>query len=254
MTEYLNREYLFGSYPQAPVTDRALRGRLAELGGDSAGWEELNPKRLFRDLTVSGERYRGLTGGGVPQWFRFAPVRWRAVGRESRSLFLRAVHILDAQVFNRAVIRSRTENGLVWYSCPFTGSRGHLEEIAADLSDAGVPPANCFAGSCLDSWLQVSFRKAAFSDALALIPADGSAAIPCRTESLMIEGPQTRRFPAARIGETVCLTPYAAAAGCESPHCWYADGNEAPEGEGIRMSGDPCEIAGVQPVLQVYLF
>lgn len=249
MTEYLNREFLFGSYPQASVTDRALRGRLAELGGDPAGWRELNPKRLFRDLTLSGERYRGITGGGAPQWFRFQPVRWRAVGRESRSLFLRAVHILDAQVFNRAVVQMKTDSEVFWFRSADTRARGHLED-----GNAESIPANRFSGSCLEDWLKEDFRGAAFSDALALLPLDESAPVPCRTEAVMIEGPQTRRFPASRSGDTVCLTPYAAAAGCESPHCWYADGWDEPEEQGIRMSGDPCEIAGVQPVLQVYLY
>ena len=249
MTEYLHRVFLFGSYPQASVSDRAVSGRLAELGGDPSGWAELNPRRLFRDLTLDGERYRGITGGGAPQWFRFQPVRWRAVGRESSSLFLRAVHILDAQVFNRAVVQKRTERGEFWYRSADADARGHLEYGSAD-----TVPANSFRGSCLEEWLQDSFRKTVCAEALALLPADGAAAVPCRAEAVLIEGPQTRRFPASRTGDALCLTPYAAAAGCESPHCWYADGNEAPEGAGIRMSGDPCKIAGVQPVLQVYLY
>lgn len=277
MTEYLNREFLFGSYPQSPAGSRPVCAGLAEAGGNPAHWQELNPKRLFRDLTLSGERFRGITGGGAPQWFRFAPVRWRAVGRESRYLFLRAVHILDAQVFNRAVLRYDAADGVRWYRCPDPRARGRLacwervfhaesssfsDEVSAECRQFAVghpgetAAANSFAGSCLAEWLSGSFSKAAFSGALALLPADGAAPVPCRVTAVMIEGPQTRRFPSVRMREPVCLTPYAAAAGCESARCWYADGSDGMSGqtEGIAMSGDPCEIAGVQPVLQVYLY
>ncbi|MBR5405647.1 MAG: hypothetical protein K6E36_07600 [Oscillospiraceae bacterium] len=277
MTEYLHREFRFGSYPQSPVSDRILRGRLAEAGGNPARWQELNPRRLYRDLTLSDERYRGITGGGAPQWFRFAPVCWRAVGRESRYLYLRAVHILDAQVFNRAVLRYDTGSGELWYRCPDPRARGRLpgwsrvyHPETGSFSDAvsaecrpyfiGRPgetaEANSFAGSCLAEWLGGSFSETAFSGALALEPADGGNAVPCRVVSLMIEGPQTRRFPSVRMREPVCLTPYAAAAGCETARSWYADGGEHPSAQtaGLDMSGDPCEIAGVQPVLQVYLY
>ena len=275
MTEYLHREFCFGSYPQAPVSDRILRGRLAEAGGNPARWAELNPRRLFRDLTLFGERFRGMTGGGAPQWFRFAPVRWRAVGRENRHLYLRAVHILDAQVFNRAVLRYDTGSGEKWYRCPDPRARGHLSGWSrvyhaetGSYSDAvsaesrpfavGQPgetaQAGSFAGSCLEEWLGGSFRETAFAGALALEPAEGGAAVPCSVVRVMIEGPQTRRFPSVRMREPVCLTPYAAAAGCECARCWYADGGGDPAADAIGISGDPCEIAGVQPVLQVYLY
>ena len=277
MAGYLQHTFLFGSYPQTPVAEQVQCAALAVRAGEPEKWAELNPKARFCDVFWEGARCRGLYTAGRVMWFRFRPVRWTAVGKEGNRLFLRSDCVLDAQPFNRTVVTcTYPGSGPHYYRCPDRRARGVLAgwEYAWEDGDyrlmrcaesrdfdIGKPDecanANCFAGSELEEWLNGTFAGTAFGNSYALFPAEGREPISARAERVLIEGPQTRQFPAGGEDDAPHFcTPYALAAGCERPHWWRADGADeegAKSVTGLQMTGHPCEIAGVLPVVQCIL-
>jgi hypothetical protein len=193
MGAYLQRQFLFGSYPQEPA-ERAVADALRSIGGGSPAWEKLREGHHFRDVRYSGQRFRGVysAASGRTRWYAFSPIRWQAAGREGNRLFLRTVPVLEAM------------------------------------------PAD----DRLLYWLNSAFMRTAFQDADALLDPDGSPAVRCIPERVMIEGRMTRQFFGLSSAQTAICTPYAAA-GCDIPLCLRADGVPQPDG-----------IAGVRPVLE----
>ena len=217
MAGYLQREYLFGSYPQTQETDVSLCEKLSACAGDPEAWKPLNPVCRFRDVIWEGGRLRGVFSGSETLWFRYRPLRWRAVGREGSRLFLRSALILDAQPFNHAVMRCTDADGTKYYfRCTAPDVRG---EIKGWLNDGdtdsrhpvsernGLPRANCFSGSDLDHWLNGAFLRTAIAGAGVLCAAADGAETRCRAEEVFIEGPQTRRFPGFDADASCFCTP-----------------------------------------------
>ena len=97
MGTYLQRQFLFGSYPQEPAA-RAVADALQSIGGGSAAWQVLRAGQHFRDVRSHAQRYRGVyfAGSGQTRWYVFSPIRWQAAGREGNRLFLRSALVLEA--------------------------------------------------------------------------------------------------------------------------------------------------------------
>ena len=97
MGAYLQRQFLFGSYPQEPAA-RDVADALQSIGGGSAAWEMLREGQHFRDVRYHGQRYRGVyfAERGQTRWYAFSPIRWQAAGKEGNRLFLRAALVLEA--------------------------------------------------------------------------------------------------------------------------------------------------------------
>lgn len=165
----------FGSYPQSLVTDEAELARLESLslcwesygyysGNGNVGSAVSGDYMRYADVSAEGERYRavvfdslrpmkttgthssrsyqdnnGYTPGNV-YWFRFEPLRWRILDRESGLMMCES--IIDSQPFNNTIYSV----GNVFYSDP-----------------GGVNFAHDYASSSLRSWLNNDFLNTAFS-------------------------------------------------------------------------------------------
>ena len=156
----------FGSYPQSLVTDAATIAAVEETVSDAgitdADWHEyVENNNYYLDLTVGGEKYRGVRLGRYrPKqrssgesyqndngytvnnvyWFRYEPLRWRVLDPEQGLMLCES--IVDCQFYNDYAAQ---ENGRYY----------------GDSAKSYY--ANNYEKSYLRSWLNSDFLSAAFT-------------------------------------------------------------------------------------------
>ena len=264
--EQKNRLILFGAYPKNLVkyerTVEALEHgsiRLPDTAEALRIQKSLN--RIFRlyepsvkDVSLpDARRFRGFKTSQGILWFQFESIRWEVIQEEEDTMTLLSADILDTQFFNPCIQDDGSEEDF-----------GHYRILNT------VHPANVFADSFLEYWLNTVFRETAFNaqEKERLIVDDSGGHVLCYPR--YADGMKYGIKAAGRSIYTKTqtehrLTEYAKSRGPDTNYWWldeplnrvlkdpYSEGKSVAVGTDINRMNilDADRIAGVVPMIRI---